>query len=361
MPDQGGERTEQASPKKRQDERKKGNVFMSKDIVTVVSLVVSVFVIRMFIMNFLVRLQENYRLQIARAATLSKLGTGDVMNLFFELALFVVATVVPVMLIIGLVTFLTVGMQTRFLFSRELIKFKFNRLDPIKGLGKLFSLRSLVELAKSIVKTAVIAVLLYNNVRGAVALLPSMIDWDIMQAAAYTGQEIVSLIISVGIAFGVVAALDFLYQRWEYEKGIRMTKQEVKDEYKQMEGNPEIKSARRQKQREFAQQRMMSQVKDADVVVRNPTHFAVAMRYDSEKDMAPVILAKGADLVAQRIVEEAEKHNIATIENRPLARSLYEMGDIDEMIPAELFQPVAELLAWLYTRKNEKKYSWEQG
>ncbi|MDL2232215.1 flagellar biosynthesis protein FlhB [Ruminococcaceae bacterium OttesenSCG-928-L11] len=350
MPEQNEEKTEQASPKKREDERKKGNIFMSKDITTVVSLVVSFYVISYFIGGFLSQVKENYTLQMSRIVNVDVLGTGEVMNIMTEILVLIGTTALPAMAIIGLVIFLAVGAQTRFLFSYEQIKFKMERIDPIKGFQRLFSLRSLVELVKSLIKIVVLTWILYSNIQKAFFYVPQMLEWDLYQGAVYAGQEILSLVRTTGIAFGAVAALDYLYQRWEYEKNIRMTKQEVKDEYKQMEGNPEIKSARRQKQREYAQRRMMQQVQDADVVVRNPTHFAIALKYSLDEDFAPKVLAKGQDKIAEKIIAEAEKYDIIMVENPPLARSLYELAEVDDYIPAELYQAVAELLAWLYTR-----------
>lgn len=354
---EGGEKTEQASPKKRDDERKKGNVFMSKDIITIASVIVSFYALKAFIVSFLDQVQINFIYQFERIKSFDSLHNEEVMDIFREAMMIMVTTVIPVAAIIAIATILAAGAQTRFLFSQEQIKFKLERISILKGFKRLFSLRSLVELFKSLVKIIVLTWILYINIKDSVQLLPGMIDWEIMQVAAFTGEEIMSLVISVGVAFGAVAALDFMYQRWEYEKGIRMSKQEVKDEYKQMEGNPEIKSARRQKQQEYAQKRMMSQVKDADVIVRNPTHYAVAIKYTIDKDPAPMVLAKGADLIAQKIIEEAAKHNIITVENRPLARGLYENAAVDEYIPAEFFQPVAEVLAWLYNQKNPPKPS----
>lgn len=356
MPGEGGEKTEKASPKKREDERKKGNIFQSKDVTTIVSLLAAFFTMQFFTASFLEQVQLNYANQMRRALTAQALGAEDMMALIREGFLLFAQTILPALAVMALVSVVAVGAQTRFLFSYEQIKFKFERIDPLRGFRRLFSLRSLVELVKSILKITLLTWLLYGNVRKVVALLPAMIDWDINQAAAYTGGEIMSLIVSVGIAFGAVAAADFLYQWWEYERNIRMTKQEVKDEYKQMEGNPEVKSARRQKQREFAMNRMMQKVKEADVVVRNPTHFAVALKYTIDVDPAPMILAKGQDLVALKIVEEAEKHGVATVENKPLARGLYEAGNIEDLIPAEFYQPVAELLAWLYSTKEKEKH-----
>ncbi len=350
---EGGERTEKATPKRRSDERKKGNVFQSRDVTTILTLVAGFFIIRVFVASFLERLQELYRRQVYRINDIPQLDTTVVMALFRELATLVATTLLPALFLIGLLAVLTVGFQTRWIWSTEQLKFKWERINPIKGFQRLLSLRSLVELTKSIIKIVVIIWLLYGKVMGTLEFLPLMMDWDLMQAARFVGKEIIGLILTVGVAFGAVAAIDYLYQWWEYEKSIKMTKQEIKDEYKQMEGDPQIKSRRRQKQREYAMARMMQAVKEADVVVRNPTHFAVALKYDLERDMAPIVLAKGQDHIALRIVAEAEAHSVPTVENKTLARSLYELTQIDEMIPPELFAPVAELLAWLFSQRQK--------
>lgn len=353
MPGGGGEKTEKASPKKRQDERKKGNVFMSKDVVTVVSLIASFYIIRIFISDFMTQIQINYRNQLTRAAFLRTITTGDIINMFMEFARIVATTVLPAILLIALVSIVVTGVQTRFLFTRESMKFKMSRINPLQGIKKLFALKSIVELLKSIIKIAIVIAILYNRVFAIIYSLPSIMDFEVMQAAVFAGDTIMSLLISVGIAFIAVAAVDFVYQRWDFEKNIKMTKQEVKDEYKQAEGNPEIKGKRRQKQREFAEMRMMQNVAEADVVVRNPTHYAVALRYRLDEDNAPIVLAKGVDFLAAKIVEEAERNGVPTVENPPLARGLYAAADIEEPIPAEFFQPVAELLAWIFTERKK--------
>lgn len=351
---EGGEKTEKATPKKRQDERKKGNIFTSKDVNTIVSLVASFVIMRFFIGGFIQKSQDFYQRQIYRINDFETLDVTVVMAMFRELAILFSTTVLPAIVLIAIVSVFIAGMQTKFLWSNEMLKPKLEKLNPIKGLKKLFSLRSLVELLKSIVKIVVIIALLYGKVMNTVSRLPLILEWEIMQTVAFVGKEIMSLIFTVGIAFGAIAALDYVYQWWEYEKNIKMSKQEIKDEYKQMEGNPEIKGKRREKQREYAMARMMQAVKEADVVVRNPTHFAVALKYKLDEDIAPIVIAKGQDNIALRIVEEAELHSIPTIEDKPLARSLYELAAIDEMIPPELFQPVAEILAWLFSQKQQE-------
>lgn len=237
---EGGERTEKATPKRRSDERKKGNVFQSRDVTTILSLVGGFFIIGFFVGSFLEQIQELYRRQVYRINDIPQLDTTVVMALFRELATLVATTLLPAIILTGLWTVLVVGFQTRWIWSTEQLKFKLERIDPIKGFKKLFALRSLVELAKSIIKIVVIVWLLYGKVMNTVEYLPLMMDWDLMQATRFVGKEMMGLVITVGIAFGAVAVIDYTYQWWEYEKNIKMTKQEIKDEYKQIVGRQDI-------------------------------------------------------------------------------------------------------------------------
>ena len=168
-------------------------------------------------------------------------------------------------------------------------------------------------------------------------------------------DQIMAIVYKICLIFVSVAVLDFAYQKFDYEKKLKMTKQEVKDEYKQTEGDPQIKGRIREKQRRISMNRMMQQISNADVIVRNPTHFAVALKYDIKKDMAPMVLAKGQDFMAKRIVDIGTKHKILITENKPLARSLYETVEVNAYIPAELYQAVAELMAWVYSTRDKGK------
>jgi len=164
-----------------------------------------------------------------------------------------------------------------------------------------------------------------------------------------------SMVKTICMVFIAVAIFDFAYQMFDYNKKLKMDKQEIKDEYKQMEGDPQVKGQRRNMQRQMSMNRMMAAVPEADVIVRNPTHYAVALKYDMDQDVAPIVVAKGKDLIALRIVEIGEKNNVPIQENRPLARGLYEMTEINDTIPAELYKAVAELLAWVYGNKKKDK------
>ncbi|MBQ4347190.1 MAG: EscU/YscU/HrcU family type III secretion system export apparatus switch protein, partial [Firmicutes bacterium] len=201
---------------------------------------------------------------------------------------------------------------------------------------------------KGILKIVVLLYLIYRALIEVYEVGSKFLYTDIVRASAYIFEDVMALILQIAVAFGALAALDFFYQRWEYERQLRMTKQEVKEEYKQVEGNPQIKGKIREIQRRMAQMRMMQQVPKADVVIKNPTHFAVALRYKPEMDNAPVVLALGRDELALRIIKTAEENNVAVVANPPLARSLYEATDIGYEIPMELYGPVAEILVYIF-------------
>ena len=243
--------------------------------------------------------------------------------------------------------------QTRFLVSGESIKPKFNRLSPLQGIKRLFSLKSVIETLKNLIKIVILLTIVYMSIREMFLESSNYLYTDLSAAVAHLVEVAGAMVLRIALAFVAVAALDFFYQWWDYEKQMMMTKQEVKEEYKQMEGDPQVKGKIKEIQRRRAQQRMMQQVPGADVVIRNPTHFAVALRYHEEEDNAPKVLAKGMDELALRIVKVAEENGVHVVENVPLARTLYASVDIDREIPPELYGAVAEVL--VYVMKLDKK------
>lgn len=246
-------------------------------------------------------------------------------------------------------------LQTKMLVSGESLKPKLNRISPMQGFKRLFSLRSLVETLKGIIKITVLLVIIYSDLSGMFRESSKYFYIDISAAASHLFDSLLSLILHISLAFGIIAALDFLYQWWDYERQLKMTKQEVKEEYKQMEGDPQIKSKIRELQRRRAQARMMQQVPSADVVIRNPTHYAVALRYKPEQDNAPVVLALGQNELALRIVRKAEEHHVAIIENPPLARSLFAQCELGQEIPPELYGVVAEVLVFIFHLNEDSR------
>ena len=267
----------------------------------------------------------------------------------------VAKTVGPVALVAILCTVAATFAQTRFLVTTEPLKPKFSRLNPLQGIKRLFSLKSLVETLKNIIKIIILLFIVYLSVRDMFFESPNYLYTDLSASVAHLVEVAWTMIIRISIAFVAVAALDFFYQWWDYERQMKMTKQEVKEEYKQMEGDPQVKGKIKEIQRRRAQQRMMQQVPGADVVIRNPTHFAVALRYKPEEDFAPVVLAKGQDNIAMKIVEIAEENKIAVIENVPLARALYAEAELNQFIPPSLYEAVAEVLVYIFKLNGKKQ------
>lgn len=243
--------------------------------------------------------------------------------------------------------------QTKGLVSFKAIKPKFSRMNPLSGLKNMISLKGMVELLKSILKIILLFYIIYLCIRSELNVLPKMIDMSVNEATSSIGSVLWNIIVKVSIAFAFVAGFDYLYQRWSYEKNLRMTKQEIKEEFKMTEGDPKIKGQIKQKQQAMSRRRMMQAVPEADVVIRNPTHFAVALKYDTEKNNAPVVIAKGQDQLALKIVEIAKEHDIVVMENKPLARALYADVDLDREIPSEFYNAVAEVLAYVYSLKEK--------
>ena len=254
----------------------------------------------------------------------------------------------PLAAVTILLTVVATMAQTRMLVSFELIKPKFEKLNPLKGFKNLFSLKSLVELVKNLLKISILLLIVYASLRDAINVAEQYMYADLTGACTHLLNAIFLMLMKVVLGFLVIAAADFMYQWWDFEKQMRMSKQEIKEEYKQTEGDPQVKGRIKQVQRQMAQSRMMQQVPGADVVVRNPTHVAVALRYHPGEDAAPIVLAKGLDYLALKIVEVAEANDIVTIENKPLARRLYAEAELDRMIPPDLYEAVADVMVYLY-------------
>ncbi|MGI6731890.1 MAG: flagellar biosynthesis protein FlhB [Anaerovoracaceae bacterium] len=349
-------KTEKATPKKRRDERKKGNAFQSKDVISVVVLLVG-FILLSKLGSFIVaQIKELYLSQMIKIESLHKLTIQTCTSMLVEGVKVFYISVTPILIILALVGILMTGVQTRFLISGDLLKFKFSRINIIQGFKRMLSLRSIVQLVKSLLKIAIIIWIIYSDVQELLLVTPDILNTSLDSNLAFLLDRTMAMVYKICILFVGIAALDFMYQKYDYEKKLKMTKHEVKEEYKQTEGDPFIKGKIREKQRSLSMNRMLQQVPQADVIVRNPTHFAVALKYDIDKDFAPMVLAKGQGHVALRIIEAGEKNNIAITENRPLARSLYEAVEINEYIPEEFYQAVAEVMAWVFNnRKNKDK------
>ena len=225
-------------------------------------------------------------------------------------------------------------------------------IDFLSRFKKIFSMQSVVNLIKSLAKLGVVGLVVFFIIRARIGDIPAMLDMSIMSAAGLIGNMVIDMGLAVGALFILVAIADYAYTKYAHIKKLKMTKQEVKDEYKQMEGDPQIKGKIRQKMREASMRRMMQNVPEADVVITNPTHYAVALRYNNMTDKAPVVVAKGMDFQAKRIREKAQEHDVMIVENPPLARAIYADVEVGEEIPFEMWEAVVEILAYVFKLKN---------
>ena len=244
-------------------------------------------------------------------------------------------------------------LQIGFLFTTKTLGMKFNRVSPLNGFKRMFSIKTVVDLLKSLLKVIIIGYIAYSDFRSMMDGFPTYAGLEIYRTFIQIMRAAFMMALKMCIALAFIAAADFLYQWWKYEKDLRMTKQEVRDEYKLMEGDPKIKGKIRQKQRQMSMMRMMSKVPEADVVITNPTHYAIALKYDEKVGKAPVVLAKGQDYIAIKIKETALEHNVEIVENKPLAQSLYMLCEVNDEIPAELYQAVADILVFVYRQKGK--------
>ena len=348
----GQEKTEQPTNKRRKDAREEGNLFQSKDVVTVIML---------FGVFYMMKLTLSTIYDVAKDCMIrffSAIGQESPFasspHIYLYMAVAILKCSLPLLLISMLLGILAHGIQTRFNITFIPLRPKFSKFNPINGIKKMFGIKKLVDLVKNLIKISILLVLLAVLVQEDIRQIARMLDMNISTAAVITMELVFELVKEVCMAFLVVAFFDYLYQKWDYEQNLKMTKQEVKEEFKNTEGNPEIKGRIRSIQRQMALSRMMQKVPEADVIVRNPTHFAVALKYDPDKNGAPVVLAKGQDLVALRIIKVGEENRVAILENRPLARALYESCELDREIPAEFYGAVAEILVYIYKASNRE-------
>ena len=346
-----GEKTEEPTSKKREDARKKGQVARSQELNTAFVLLMGFLILRI-LWEYIYGNIAEYTIYLYSNISQST-STEGITELFIGIMILLAKTIMPVMFAILIVGLGVNVFQVGLVVSTEKLEPKLSNLNPINGFGRIFSKRSLVELAKSIFKILVIGYFLYLYLKDQIPLVPQFIFFDLPHSLATIADVIFTMAFQVIGVIMLMAAADYAYQKWQTTQDLMMTKQEVKDEFKQMEGDPQIKSRIKQKQRQMAMQRMMSEVPKADVIVTNPTHLAVALSY--KKGMiAPLVLAKGQDLVAEKIKEIGREHHILIVENKPVARALYEAVDIGGTVPAELYQAVAEILAYVYKIKHRR-------
>ena len=346
-----GEKTEKATPRKREDSRKKGQVAKSADLTGAFALFAMFLMLSFFgpmIGQQLLSLIGDLLSPQYLLFNVSEGMSGMVIDLMLRVGLilapfFIVAVVFGI-----LINYLQVGT----LFSLEAIQPKLERIDPIKGVKRIVSMKAVVEFLKSLFKFLIIlttaVAVLWQNQKELSRMAVEQIRESIVALAGIT----IELGLWVSVALLALALLDFFYQRFDFEKSIRMSKQDIKDEYKNSEGDPLIKSKIKQQQREMAMRRMMQEIPNADVVITNPTHYAVVIRYDDKKDFAPLVVAKGVDRVAFHIRDVAKEHDVAIVENKPLARALYAQINIGEVVDESFYQAIAEVLAFVYQMKQ---------
>lgn len=351
------EKTEQPTPKRREEARNKGQVAKSQEVTSVFILLACLGLFYFAAASMTESMSRLMRWCFMEAGSFRMTVDGTRL-LFVDTLRRVGLLLLPLLLTVFLAGLIANLMQVGFLFSPESIRPKLSKISPVKGFKQKVSLRSLVELAKSMFKIIIVAFVVYLTI---MAELENIIpvgwlgSWGILD---YTGSVAFKIIFRTCCALVILAALDYAYQRWEYEKNLRMSRKEVKDELKNTEGDPLIKARIRQLQREAARQRMMASVEKADVVVTNPTRIAVALRYDPESMSAPVVTAKGKGFIAEKIRETARKNGIPIVENKLLAQLLNTMVKVNETIPSELYRAVAEVLAYVYRRGTERAGAW---
>jgi flagellar biosynthetic protein FlhB len=348
--DKDQERSEPATPKKRDDARKKGQVAKSREIPSVLVLLsaLSVFYfVGGWMFNEMITVTRDILVQISYWR-LNAESAHDLMWYIFQKVVIMLAPLVICVALAGIIGNIA---QVGFLLSGEAMSPKFSKLNPLEGIKRLFSVTSLTELIKSIFKVIIIGSIGYNILRGEMDQIPALVGVDIRSILSFVGRVALKLGYYVCLVLIVLAALDFVFQRWKHERDLRMSKQEIKDEYKQREGDPLIRSRIRSAQREMAMKRMMEAVPKATVIITNPTHLAIAIKYERGLP-APIVVAKGAGHIAERIREIAAQHDIPIIEQKPLARALYKDVEIGGYVPVDLYHAVAEVLAYVYRLKN---------
>lgn len=351
----GGEKTEEATSKKLEDVREEGNVAKSTEVVTAATLLGLFVCLRVamgFVGNRLLDSFDTFYTLIPRY-TRDGIDIAALTSLTVDALLNLCIVVLPFLLFGLLIAFFGNALQFKFKVTPKPLQPKFSKMNPINGFKRMFSLNTFMELIKSIAKIGFISYISYGVLSDHARDLYLIYDMSLEQSILLMYDIVMELLWKICLFFVVIAAADLLYQRWKFKEDNKMTKQEVKDEYKNQEGDPKVKGQQRQRMQQASQRRMMAAVPEADVVITNPTHFAVALAYKSGETQAPVVVAKGADFLAGRIKEIAREHQVEIVENKPLARMLYYNVDVDAEIPPELYQAVAEVLAYVYQLHNK--------
>lgn len=346
------QKTEEPTPKKLEEARKRGQVALSREVNNWVMLCAATILIVTLAATMLSDLKDMMSVYIEHAHDLPQAPGGMEEVLGGALKKTLLIMMLPLLLLLA-AAFFGPFLQIGPLFAPEVIKPDISKISLIKGFGRLFSMRSIVEFVKGIMKITIIAVVAVIIIYPYFGTLEHMIDMPVPMVMEELQFLTIRMMIGILIILAVIAGLDLIYQRYEYNKNMRMSRQEIKDEYKQSEGDPHVKARLRQLRTERARQRMMQAVPDADVVITNPTHYSIALKYNPDESPAPIVIAKGIDEVALRIREIAKENDIVLYENKPLARALYDVVEIDEIIPTEHFKAVAEIISYVFKLKGK--------
>lgn len=344
------EKTEKATPKKREEARKKGQVAKSQELASVAVLSACLVVFYFGSYDMIEKMLDVMRCLFVESAQFN-IDCNNIQHFLIGLANKIFVLLFPLLLAVFSIALLVNYFQVGFVLSTDSIQPKLSKINPISGFQRLFSIRSLVELTKNVFKILIIAFLVYITIKGEIENFIPLSDQSVGEILVYIGRLAFKIVLRTCLLLIILAIFDYLYQRWEFEKNLKMSKQEVKDELKQTEGDPIIKARIKRLQREAARKRMMASVPKADVVITNPTYLAVAIHYDRSKMSAPKVVAKGRGHIAEKIREIATENKVTIVEDKPLAQILYKMVNVDEVIPTNLYKAVAEVLAYIYGMK----------
>jgi flagellar biosynthetic protein FlhB len=347
-----GEKTEPATEKKRREATQQGNVAKSQDLSSVIILLAGFLMLRYYGPQ-LYGVCGEYMVFSMQTNIHTQIGLPESLMLINQVVYILLRTLAPFMVAIALSGIASNMIQTGFLFRLEPLTPKFDRLDPISGLQNAFSWKLVAELVKSILKILIVGYIPYTTIREQIPLIIRFIQLEPLPAIIILLKIVFYMAIKIILVLLVLALADWAFQKWRHEENLKMSKEEIKEEYKQREGDPKIKQKIREKQRQAATRKMMDEVPKATVVVTNPTHIACALKYNPDESSAPVVVAMGAGLIAQRIKEIAKENNVPIIENKPLARALHKMVEIGDEIPSDLYGAVVEILAQVYRMKNQ--------
>lgn len=350
-----GEKTEAATPRRREEVRKKGNTPKSAELNSILALLAGIVVLQA-VGSTVVRQMLDLMGATLRHLTLADWTVPAVSAYFGGLGSLYLGIMAPLFVALTIVGVAGNFVQSGIVLTTQPISPDFSRIDPLKGFQRIFSQRSLVELIKSVSKLGIVSYVVYQALQSKYVEIVAMSGTDIRGAASVVAQGAVEILLKAGFAMLAVAALDYGYQRWQYERNIRMTKEEVREEFRQSEGDPKIKAKIKQQQRRLAARRMMHDVPASDVVITNPTHLAIALQYRPESMRAPKVVAKGRLLIAEKIKEVARQHGVPVIENKPLAQALYKTVEVGSEIPPLLYQAVAEVLAFIFSLRQRGRF-----